>query len=88
MPPLRRATIKNKGKVEGGDNENPPAIQFFLLKILSWTNLSITFKERKKWVPIIRIAHFPINRIYLWENEHLLLWAPPKKIFPPFKSDG
>ena len=37
-------------------------------------------------VPLIKIAHFPINRIYLWENEPFLLWASKKKC--PFKYDG
>ena len=65
---------------------NPPATQFLLLKTLSWTNLSITFEGFFFEVPIIKIAHFLINWIYLWENDFFLLWAPPN--FFPFKSDG
>ena len=69
------------GQGDNPENTKPPYHPIFF-----WLNLLVRpiypphLKEKKKSeVPIIKIAHFPINRFYLWENEQFLLWAPPEK---------
>ena len=63
-----------------GQGDNPKnTTQFFLVKSLSQTILSITLegKNLKKF-----------GGAYLWENERFSLWAPPKEKKISFKCDG
>ena len=74
------AGILRLGQGDNPENTKKNYHTFFGLNLLVRLIYSLHLKEdKKKGVPIIKIAHFPINRIYLWENKRFFSGTPGNK---------